>query len=484
MNSPGLLWTILVPLIAGMLGTLIMAGRRLQRIRDDYGPWLRLGALLAVCAGLLLEAVFLALTPDASTLSLFGISFTTSAPARYVLTTANVSLLCAALYYWTVPSNGEVKARRGESWVPLALGGASSLLTCAGLAADRLAVTLLLFGVALVVCMLAFSIPKPSRDGDDQEDEAEAGREAKAYAGALKHIALAVIAATVWIGGATLVERYGLNLENRGLLQFGIGLVAVGLVIWVGSMPFAASWGDLVEAAPTAAIVALGAGAPVALVAGLSLLAPIEGSLAHGAAAGWLGPAGALLAGLRALGTVRRPQRAIPADDSTMRLANLKAMAVALAVSWGVFGILSGSQTGAVGAVLIATNIALAVPLLLVGERWAVVIGVASLLGLPPFGGFAGMVLVAQSAANSGGLWLGLLLIGSALVGGAWLARRDQSQTAGVEDEDGGWSQRLTDPVLLLTVALVIAQVALFCVASSRLAPLLKWATVPWLAGS
>ena len=162
-------------------------------------------------------------------------------------------------------------------------------------------------------------------------------------------------------------------------------------------------------------------------------------------------------------------------------MAGLKAMTVAVAVSWAAFGVLSGSQMGAVGAVLIATNVALAAPLLLVGGRWAVLVGAASLLGLPPFGGFEGALLVAQSAANAGGLWLALLLTGSALVGAAWLANRDEEWTPPAQDEDSDWRQRLTDPILLLTLALAVAQVALFLVSAARLTPLLNWATVPWL---
>ncbi|MGA7731358.1 MAG: hypothetical protein WCD37_08800, partial [Chloroflexia bacterium] len=163
----------------------------------------------------------------------------------------------------------------------------------------------------------------------------------------------------------------------------------------------------------------------------------------------------------------------------------LKVMTVAVAVSWAVYGVLSSSQTGAVGAMLVATNVALAVPLLLVGGRWAVVVGVVSMLGLPPFGGFAGAMLVAQSAANAGGLWLALLLAGSGLVGGVWLANRGQewASPAIIEDRDRDWGQRFTDPIALLTVALAAAQVGLFLVGSSRLAPLMNWATVPWLSG-
>ncbi|MGA7733293.1 MAG: hypothetical protein WCD37_18685, partial [Chloroflexia bacterium] len=200
MNSLPLVWTIFVPLIAGALGTLLMAGRRRQRLADEYGPWLRLGALLVMCAGLLLEAIFMAFTPDAASVTLSGMSFSTSAPARYVLTAANVSLLCAALYYWTMPTPVEEgEALRRGTWVPLALGGTSTLLTCVGLAADRLISTLLLLGAALLVAMLALPMlrPRPADArkhvgsyAEDEEVAAEAQIEARGYAGALKHTAL------------------------------------------------------------------------------------------------------------------------------------------------------------------------------------------------------------------------------------------------------------------------------------------------------
>src|SRR6476620_2558967 len=126
MNNPSLVWTILVPLLAGGLGTLLLAGQRQQKLADDYGPWLRLGALLVVCAGLLLEAVFLAFTPDTASITLFGVVMSTSAPARYVLTAANVSLLCAALLYWTsTETSDDLEPRRGRVCVPLAIGGVS-----------------------------------------------------------------------------------------------------------------------------------------------------------------------------------------------------------------------------------------------------------------------------------------------------------------------------------------------------------------------
>lgn len=495
MNSSTLVLTFVIPLVAGSIGTLLMWARRNPRLSDASRSWLRIVALLALCAGLLAAAAYLALMPDAVSLTLLDITFVTSAPARYGLTAANVALLCAALYYWAGTSIlQEAEASRGERWIPLALGGIATLLACAGLSRSLLAATLMLLMSALLVALLAIwtaklypTLAKVGADVEDgSEDVAEIITQARGHAGALKHIALAVIAAAVWLGGAAFVSRYGFNLENRGLLQFGVGLLAVGLLLWAGSMPFAASWGDLRETAPAAAIVALGACVPVALIVGLLALSPVEGTLARGAAAGWLGAAGALLAGLRALGAARRPSKPFPGDEHASRRANLDAMTVAVAVSWAVYGVLSGSQTGAVGAILLATNIALAVPLLIVGGTYARTVAIVALLGLPPFGGAVGAMMVGQAAANSGGLWLAFMLVGSAMVGAAWLmhaghpAPRKTVEEA-EEAEGGTWVQRITDPVLLLSTALVATQIALFLASSSRIVPLMNWAVVPWL---
>ena len=278
----------------------------------------------------------------------------------------------------------------------------------------------------------------------------------------------------------TLLDRYGFNLENTRLLQFGVALLAVGMLVRAGSMPFSTPWADALETTPSSSILLLGAIAPAALVAGMLMLAPIEGNLARSAAAGWLGAAGALLAGLRAIGTLWTPRGNGPEEGKSGKIAVIKAVTVALAVSWAAYGILSGSQTGAVGAVLIATNIALAVPLLVVGGRWIALIGAASLLGLPPFGGFSGTMLVAGSAANAGGPWLALLLLGSALVAAAWLSaifRPERSRA----DAPATRRKLLSDPLMLVAVVLIVTQVALFLLSNSRLTPLLDWAALPWL---
>ena len=492
MSSLGLEWTLYVPLIGGLLAALIAGGRQTRAVSRGGAPLLRLLALVIACATVLLEAGLLSIVPDGRTTTLFGVTLAISAPARYVLTAANVALLCALIYGWLTADEDQEQAG-GDPWRIATVCSTSTLLAGAALSTDRLASALLLFAAALPVAACVFvlvgNIPvapaDPPLTSDDARAEFIANEQATArkLAGAFKQLALALLATVLLIAGATLLDRYGFNLENTGLLQFGVALLAVGLLMRAGSMPFSAGHADALETTPSWAILLLGAIAPVSLVAGLLMLAPIEGDLARGAAAGWLGAVGALLAGVRALGALRKPTPrpdAQPEAEKLAAIAIIKAMTVALAVSWAVYGLLSGSQMGAVGAVLLATNIALAVPLLVLGGRWIALIGAASLLGLPPFGGFTGAILVAGSAANAGGLWLALLLLGSALVAAAWLSTIFKPE-AKEPDTQTVRRNRLTEPILLVAFVLIIAQLALFLLSNNRLTPLLDWATIPWI---
>lgn len=482
-------WALYVPLIGGLVAALIAWARQARTIPDRRAPMLRLLALVIACVTVLLEAGMLSIVPEGQSTTLFGLTFAISVPARYVLTAANVALLCTLIYGWlTVDENDE--QANGDPWRIIAVCATSTLLAGAVLSTDRLATALLLFASALPIAASVFvltsNISSPSPDstfvGDEQRAEFAAAERDTAgrLAGAFKQLALALLATVLWIAGATLLDRYGFNLENTRLLQFGVALLAVGMLVRAGSMPFSAPWADALETTPPASILLLGAIAPVALVAGMLMLAPIEGNLARGAAAGWLGAAGALLAGLRAIGTLRMSRGNEPGEVKSEKIAVIKAMTVALATAWAAYGILSGSQTGAVGAILIATNIALAVPLLVVGGRWIGLIGAASLLGLPPFGGFSGTMLIAGSAANAGGLWLALLLVGSALVAAAWLSTVFKPER-GKSDVPATRRKLISDPLMLVAVVLIVAQLALFLLSNSRLTPLLDWAALPWL---
>jgi formate hydrogenlyase subunit 3/multisubunit Na+/H+ antiporter MnhD subunit len=221
---------------------------------------------------------------------------------------------------------------------------------------------------------------------------------------------------------------------------------------------------------------------PASIVLGLLLLSPIEGGSVRASSIAWLGAIGALLAGLRALNQFR---------ISNFEFRNsLIAMTVVLSLGWAMFGVLSGSRSGAVGACLLAINMALAVPLLVAsGEvrkesaRLSAVgtaIGALSLLGLPPLGAAAGTLLLSQAAVNLSGVWLAVLLLGSLMTAGAWL----------------GWSARVQDDpleapariqsarsLLLLVLVLIAAQPVLFFAAGRIADAVAAWANVPWTIG-
>jgi hypothetical protein len=477
-------WVVLAPLIGGTVAALLLVVQNRKFVRSGFVPWLRLAALISVITGLVVGVVLLVTVEGSITLDALGFSLAISTPARLVLVAANVALLCAAITAWM----GEDDTHSPDpEWGLLLAALTSSLLAGAVLVNERITAALFLLGAALAAGALALARPRSLiRRANDEENLRTQRLLARRIAGGLKVIALATLATGLMCAGAVLVATYAFNLENRTLLQLGLALLAIGIIVRAGSMPFAAASADIIQAAPSAALMALGAGIPVTLVVGLLMLAPIEGSLARGAAAGWLGAAGVLLAGLRSLGVVlevrERPEENEPstskAEGRTTAESNLIAMTVAAATGWAVFGMLSGSQTGAIGAIMIAVNMALALPILLMGRGWTVV-GVASLLGLPPFGGFGGAMLVAASAANAGGLWLAMLLLGSALVGAGWLGVAGHSrQTIG---PGPGWRGRLTSPTYLIPTLLVILELILFLYSSQLITQLSQWATVPWL---
>ena len=109
-----------------------------------------------------------------------------------------------------------------------------------------------------------------------------------------------------------------------------------------------------------------------------------------------LGAIGALLAGVRALaarmnwrsnvvlGEANGQEGARGGPSTTSVRALLIGASVALQTGWALFGALSGSRPGVVGATLLAANMALAVPLLLTGgSRVGTAVGACSLLCLP-----------------------------------------------------------------------------------------------------
>ncbi|HYP42378.1 MAG TPA: hypothetical protein VEX13_18640 [Chloroflexia bacterium] len=482
MSDALLAWAIFVPLIAGALSALLTWAHGFGRTPQHLKRWLDVVALAILVSGLLVEGLLLLFSSGMATW--LGITLAITPPARVALIAANMSLLCCIFFAWGGGEDGMESTPR--PWATLPPMAVSSLLAAALLAQDRAITVVCLLAVAAVVAGVALARP---RSGllQGQDDEA-LSRVAKRISGGLKHISLAVLGTGVLLVGILLLARYSANLENRGLLQLALGLVAVGLAVRAGTMPFSAPARDMISAAPGAAIMMLGAATPAVLAAGLLVLAPVEGSLVPAASAEWLGAVGALLAGLRALAAIR-------AGRGAQVYPTLIGAAILLQVAWGLLGVLSGSRAGATGAVLLAANLSLAVPLVVITSRdypginnrrllrLGLAVGAISLLGFPPFGGFTGTLLIAQAAANSSGLWLAMLVSGSALAAAAWLAAGANAPQPEhpTRDTPTTMRPRLTSPIPLLICILIAAQLALFLASGQLSSILTAWAGIPWI---
>jgi formate hydrogenlyase subunit 3/multisubunit Na+/H+ antiporter MnhD subunit len=477
-----LVWAIFAPMMAGLLSMLCWLLIWERSIPRKARPWLELGALAAVCGGLLVEGMLLILAGGRGSMLDMGLQL--EPVSRAVLLAANVALLCAVFISWEELLHTSALLVP-VPWVAWGASLASGLLAATLLLDDALVQVLCLFAVGLLVSALTLLQPRPELVEDDAARTVLALR----VAGGLKHLALSAIGTGLLVVGALLVARYALRLENQALLQAGVAALAVGLAARAGLMPFSASFTDMLRTVPGVSTLALGAGLPTAVALGLLLFSPIEGGSIRASSVAWLGGIGALLAGLRALDQIRNPRSEIR--------NHLVAMTVALSLGWALFGVLSGSRSGAVGAGLLAINIAVSVPLLVAsGEvrgasaRLSAVgtaVGALSLLGVPPLGGTAGTLLLSQAAANLSGVWLAVLLLGSLLAAGAWLGWLARPQHAGEEGEAPariqGPRDLLATPLLLLVCVLVLAQPVLFFASGPIADALAAWAVVPWTIG-
>jgi formate hydrogenlyase subunit 3/multisubunit Na+/H+ antiporter MnhD subunit len=475
MSDTLIIWIVAVPLLVGLAAWLL-------RSRTDA----RAPAMLTLCFGLLVEMLLSILASGSISLPTIGLELAISPPARLGLLAVNAALLCAVFYSWY----SDEQASDGLLIWPAAL--TSGLLAGALLSQERIVSAVCILGVALSLSGAAFGTQGAAL-GINEEDEEGRTWLARRIAGGLKHLALAIIGVGLMVAGALLLARYSVNLENRALAQLGTGFLAMGLLIRAGAMPFSSAANDLVETTPGVAMQMLGAATPGVLIVGLLMLAPVQSSQVNPESAAWLAAISALLAGVRALSAGGETAKG-ESGDRNQTIATLVAATIALQAAWALFGLLSGSRSGVMGALLLAANMSLAIPLLIAGSRWmarntwgrvGVAVAAMSLLGLPPFGGFAGTLMVAQAAANLSGLWLGVLLIGSALVAAAWLQARNRLVAGAEEASSGGNSGNGGNgfglPVVFIGV-LIGSQVGLLMLSGRILDALAAWANVPWLS--
>jgi hypothetical protein len=474
---------IMAPLAGAVLSALPWLASRRESISPFTRFWLDGMSLVLVCLGLIAAGALPIFLPHNMQFFGEGVTLTLTPLARLLLPALFAALVVTVLRLWDSGDDTDPLSS-GPYSLAWASCGVGALLAAAMLVENRTVQGLLLFGVVLVVAAAALGYPA--------RDEDEGGRMASALrlAGGLKHLSIAATGTVLLLIGGLALQQHALNLEDRALLQLGVGMLAVGLLARVGAMPFAGAYTDFVRASPGLATLTLGAAVPGALAVGLLMLAPVESSLVNAQSPGWLGALAALIAGLRALGAGgARPQDPSLAEETERgSLAALLTMTAATAMGWALVGVLSGSRMGAEGASLLIINMALVVPLLLAGadrragrlRGVALGVGVASLLSLPLLGGSAGGLLVAQAAANHNGWWLAGLLLGTILTGAGWLGWIRRPRTEREDEEPRGIRWNV---VTVLIAVLLAAQVALF-LGSGRLVDVLgAWTGVPWLGG-
>jgi hypothetical protein len=474
---------IMAPLAGAVLSALPWLASRRESISPFTRFWLDGLALVLVCLGLISAGALPIFLPHNMQFFGEGVTLTLTPLARLLLPALFAALVVTVLRLWE-SSDETDPLGSGPYSLAWASCGVGALLAAAMLVENRTVQGLLLFGVVLVVASAALSYPARETDG--------VGRQASALslAGGLKHLSIAATGTVLLLIGGLALQQHALNLEDRALLQLGVGMLAVGLLARVGAMPFAGAYVDFVRASPGLATLTLGAAVPGALAVGLLMLAPVESSLVNAQSPGWLGALAALIAGLRALGAgSARPQDPSLAEETERSsLVALLTMTAATAMGWALVGVLSGSRMGAEGASLIIINMALSVPLLLAGvdrragrlRGLALGVGVASLLSLPLLGGSVGGLLVAQAAANHNGWWLAGLLLGTILTGAGWLG---WIQRPRIEPEAEAPRGVTWNVVTVLIAVLLAAQVALFLGAGRLVDVLGAWTGVPWLGG-
>jgi hypothetical protein len=454
------LWALLAPLAGGVLAGLLWVIGANKRMSEKAAVGLSVAALVVMCSALLAQATLFAAARAATRLEIAGTTLSVTAAGRVGMLAADVALLCALFVAWR-PMGGSGSGRRGTIVLLEAVALTASLLAGALLVGDGTVAALCLLGAALPVAVAAALSVDTGKNRDGNEPIAGI----RGLAGGLKHLGLASVGTALMIVGLLLLARYPFNLERTDLLQFGFGLLAVGVAVRVGSMPWAAAFVDLIAATPAAAIMALGAALPVVLVASIRMMEPVQAALTSTSPTGrqvalGLGAIGGVLAGVRALSAAVDGRQA---GTRSAMLATLVGTGVALQLGWTLFGVMSASAAGTTGATLLALNLGLVVPLGAVAVRrggTALAVSAGSLLGLPPFGGFVGMALVAQAAVQQSGAWLALLLFGTVLQAAAWLQARARDSADEEEDTAGAFAPGA--PLDLLVWVLVAAQVGLF----------------------
>lgn len=367
-------------------------------------------ALATVCT---LAALVVQIPLDAPA-RMLGVTLIVNALSRLFLLTFLMVMAVAFGASWHLP--------HGEQFVPVSLL-VLALLCAILMLQDPFLIALLLVGASLATVLAVVDLPTG----------AGVLVGTHVIATALKYLVLMVTAGMLMYLSFVLADVYQLGeLPGRiPLSRFVLSLMAVGFALRLAVIPFHAWLPDLVE--DVSPMVATLVAALVNVTSLIVLLVSLQRfpSLISENPWGWevlrwLGLATAVLGGLLAL------------VQTNMR----RTLAYLLIYDTGtmLFGVASISAIGLTGALLGAVNQSVAATLLFISlgllerpdgrtpgverhdllRRWPVgglglLGGGLTLIGLPPFSGFAGKLLLYQAAAQRGWVSLFPLLLGLVL---------------------------------------------------------------------
>jgi formate hydrogenlyase subunit 3/multisubunit Na+/H+ antiporter MnhD subunit len=387
----------------------------------------------AAVATMLTQIALAAPLPVDAPARFLGITLTFNALGKLFLLT--FPLLAALAFLCTL------RLPHGESFVPvwlLALSLVSTILVLQ----DPFIITLLLVGAGMAVVLALVDLPTGASALVDQAT----------LIAALKYLVLTVIAGVLIYLGLVLADIFEPgDLPGRlSPAKLILALLAAGFAIRLAVIPFHAWLPDFVDtAAPMVSaltVTVLNATSVLVLIGAFQLFPVLIIENAVGTRVLMvLGVTSCALGGLMAL-IQQRPRR-------------LLAYLLAAESGFVLFGLASTSTAGLAGAVFATFNQALVGMLLFVGlalleqpdgrpgrlhrdllRRWPVagvcfLGGGMGLLGIPPFSGFVGKMLLFQAAAAQGWFFLTMLLLGTVL-GTLALARFARARLLGPSENE------------------------------------------------
>jgi formate hydrogenlyase subunit 3/multisubunit Na+/H+ antiporter MnhD subunit len=388
----------------------------------------------AAVATMLTQVALAAPLPVDAPARLLGVTLTFNALGKLFLLTFPLLAALAMLCTLRLP--------HGENFVPVSLLTLALVSTILVLQ-DPFIITLLLIGAGMAVVLALVDLPTGASALVDQQ----------ILIAALKYLVLTVIAGVLIYLGLVLADIFEPgDLPGRlSPAKLILALLAAGFALRLAAIPFHAWLPDLVEAAApmvSALTIAIINTTSVLVLIGVFQLFPvlIVENVVGTRVLMVIGALSCALGGLMAL-IQEQPRRML---------------AYLLAAESGVvlFGLASTSTAGLAGAVFATFNQALVTLLLFVSlgllerpdgrppgrqrrdllRRWPIAGGCflgggLALLGIPPFSGFVGKLLLFQAAAARGWIYLVLLLAGT-LLGALALARLARARLLGPSENE------------------------------------------------